>query len=153
MLKPIAFGIALTIATVGIHAVGTTWWIRRLQRLSETQPARENTGPNQFLVLKILSSTAFVLLTLHILEVAVWAIAYLAIPNLETLNSLEEATYFSTVTFTTLGYGDIVIDGPWRMFAAIQAMAGHLIFGWSTALLFAVVQRIWSENHESQLDS
>ncbi|MEM1303714.1 MAG: potassium channel family protein, partial [Planctomycetota bacterium] len=68
-------------------------------------------------------------------------------------STLEEATYFSTVTFASLGYGDIVITGPWRLLSAIQAMNGLLVFGWSTALLFAVVERIWSDQEKHADDS
>ena len=93
--------------------------------------------------LRILCSTATLLLLLHILEVTVWAVAYLTIPNLDQLKSVEEAVYFSMVTYASLGYGDVVITGSWRLLSAIQAVTGLLIFGWSTALLFAVVQRLW----------
>ena len=137
MLNSILVGTLLTIITVAIHAVGTTSWISYLTRSSKA--AQQRNTPRSPIV--VLGSTATVLLLLHILEVAVWALAYLLL--VDNLNTLEEATYFSTVTFASLGYGDIVIEGPWRLLSAIEAMAGLLIFGWSTALLFAVVQRIW----------
>jgi hypothetical protein len=83
------------------------------------------------------------LLLLHILEVTVWALVYLALPQLPEFEDAEQALYFSTVTFASLGYGDVFIQGSWRLLSAIQAMTGLLIFGWSTALLYAVVQRLW----------
>ncbi len=61
------------------------------------------------------------------------------------LDSFEEATYFSFVTFTTLGYGDITLAGAWRILSGIEALNGVLLLGWSTALLFAVVQRTWKD--------
>jgi len=149
MLKSILVGALLTMATVGIHAIGTTWWIRRLQRLRES-----TLDPNRPLIqLRVLCSTAVVLLLLHILEVAVWACVYMALPDLAELSEIEEATYFSTVTFATLGYGDVVINGSWRLLSAIQAMTGLLIFGWSTALLYAVVQRLWGDTQPSRQTS
>ncbi len=144
MLKSIIVGLMLTVVTVGIHAAGTTWWIERLRQKRQALAA---TRQNWLLYFRLLGATAVVLLSLHIIEVAVWAIAYLALPIPEFLD-FEDAIYFSTVTFTALGYGDVVIAGSWRLLAAVQAMAGLLIFGWSTALLFAVVQRLLEPDSE-----
>ncbi len=139
MFKSIVLGLLLTVATVGIHAAGTSFWIERLKRRAAVLA---KTSRGWLLHLRLLGSTAVVLLLLHIVEVTVWALAYLWL-NLAEIQSIEAATYFSTVTFTALGYGDLVIAGPWRMLAAIESMVGLLIFGWSTAMLFTVVQRIW----------
>jgi len=146
MLKSILVGAFLTIATVVIHALGTTWWIRRLQQRRESTLQVNRL----FVQLRILCSTAVVLLLFHILEVHIWACVYMMLPDLAELDDIEEAIYFSTVTFASLGYGDVVISGSWRLLSAIQAMTGLLIFGWSTALLFAVVQRLWSDMEPSQ---
>ena len=54
----------------------------------------------------------------------------------------ERAVYFSIVTFTTLGYGDITLPyEEWRILSGVEALNGILLFGWTTAFLFAVVQR------------
>lgn len=139
VIGSIIVGAFLTVITVGIHALGTAWWIGRLRRAARTAKGLRR----RLLPLHLLCSTALLLLTLHIAEVAPWAAAYLLLPNIGSLNTFEEAIYFATVTFASLGYGDIVINGPWRLLSAIQAMNGLLVFGWSTALLFAVVERIW----------
>lgn len=143
MLKSCLVGLLLTIATVGIHAAGTAWWIRRLQRIGNST----SLGFERLAGMKVLCSTATLLLLLHIVEVLVWALAYWALPgdqlNGDQLNTVEETVYFSMVTFTSLGYGDVVIATSWRLLSGIQAMSGLLIFGWSTALLFAVVRKVW----------
>ncbi len=146
MLNSIGLGILLTIVTVGVHAAGTSWWITRLQK-----SAASLTGATRgwVLQLRLLGSTAVVLLLLHIVEIIVWALAFLWI-GVDDIRDFESATYFSTVTFTSLGYGDVVIRGSWRMLAAIEAIVGLLIFGWSTALLFAVVQRLWEKGESSE---
>lgn len=54
--------------------------------------------------------------------------------------------YFSTVTFTTLGYGDVTLDAGWRLFASIQAAVGTIMFGWTTAIVMAVLQRMATEH-------
>ena len=133
---------------IGVHAVGTAWWIGCLKRTARAASLR--TIP--FLPLRVLCSSAVLLLSLHLIEVFVWANAYCCLPLSRPFDTLEEATYFSTVTFASLGYGDIVMTGPWRLLSAIQAMNGLLVFGWSTALLFAVVERIWGADTESDAD-
>lgn len=130
----------MTIATVVIHGMGTTWWIQRLQRHSECV-AKEVLPLRP---MKILCTTATILLLLHVLEISLWSAVYLMLPELEELNTFEEAAYFSMVTFASLGYGDLVIEGQWRLLSAFQAMTGLLIFGWSSAMFFAVVQRLWA---------
>lgn len=62
---------------------------------------------------------------------------------LDAVRTLEEAAYFSMETFTTLGYGDITLDKDWRLLSSFEAANGLLMFGWSTALIFAAVQWIY----------
>jgi voltage-gated potassium channel Kch len=76
-----------------------------------------------------------------IVEVLLWGAAYLVLGIVE---GLEKAIYFSAVTFTTLGYGDVVLDGSRRLLSAIEAVNGIIMFGWSTAIVIAVVQRVYS---------
>lgn len=140
MLISLVVGMLLAIATVVIHSMGTTWWIQRLQRHSEC--VAQEVLPLR--PMKILCTTAIILLLLHVLEISLWSSVYLMLPDLDELSTFEEAAYFSTVTFSSLGYGDLVIHGQWRLLSAFQAMTGLLIFGWSSAMFFAVVQRLWA---------
>jgi voltage-gated potassium channel Kch len=93
--------------------------------------------------MRILTETAILLLVLHVVEIVLWAAAYLLLLPPSEVTTFEEAVYFSFVTFTTLGYGDITLSGTWRILSGIEALNGILLVGWSTALLFAVMQRIW----------
>ena len=77
-------------------------------------------------------------------EVTIWAWLYLKHPLITALPDLETALYFSMATFTTVGYGDVVLEGSWRMLASLQAANGMIIFGWSTALIFYYIQRIYA---------
>jgi len=61
------------------------------------------------------------------------------------MTSFEESLYFSLVTMATLGYGDVVLDKSWRILSAIQGANGSFLFGWSTALTFYAVQRIFEQ--------
>ena len=77
---------------------------------------------------------------LSLLEIAVWAGVYLMVGAIE---KMETALYFSMVTFTTLGYGDVLLDERWRLMAAIEAANGIIIFGLTTAAVVAAVQRVY----------
>ena len=75
-------------------------------------------------------STAVTLLMLHVVEVVVWAVAYRVLDPISSLDTFEKAMYFSVVTFTTLGYGDITLpEQEWRMLSGIEALNGILLVG------------------------
>lgn len=125
--------------SVALHAVATNLVVRAL--IKYAQPSHERFGHRSRPV--ILGLTAAALALKHFLDIVLWAIAYLFFTGNEQLANFETAVYFSSVTYTTLGYGDIVLTGSWRIMCGIEAMNGILVFGWSTALLFVLVQRIW----------
>lgn len=76
-----------------------------------------------------------------IVDVWMWAAVYLAVGAIE---SLEQALYFSTASFTTIGYGDIVLSREWRLLSSFEGANGMIIFGWTTALILAAIQRFYS---------
>jgi len=78
-----------------------------------------------------------------LLEALIWALFYLYNPALTALSDLETALYFSMVTFTSVGYGDVVIAGDWRILASLEGANGVIIFGWTTALIFYVIQHLY----------
>jgi hypothetical protein len=80
------------------------------------------------------------------LEAWIWALVYLYDPLITVLSDLETALYFSMVTFTTLGYGDVVLTGKGRALATIQAANGVIIFGWTTALIFYFIQKVYKKD-------
>ena len=129
--------------TVGIHTTGAAIWLRRLGHRLELN-ASAHKPPHLF---RGILSTAIVLLMLHVLEAFLWALLYLALPAQAGLKSLHEAFYFSLVTFTTLGYGDITLNSKWQLLAGIEGMVGIVVFGLITALLFAVIQKSWKVTH------
>jgi len=89
-----------------------------------------------------LSSLVFLMCLAAVLESGMWASAYLW---LGALSTPEEALYFSLVTFTTLGYGDVTLHEDWRLLSGFQAANGTLMFGWTTALIVAIAQRVFAE--------
>lgn len=139
MLMLSLIGALLIAITVVIHGVGTTLLVRHLLSRFLDQSGQFRPGR----VLASLIDTAVVLVFLHVAEILVWAATYRALVPEDELATLEKAVYFSFVTFTTLGYGDITLSEGWRLLSGIQALNGILLVGWSTALIFAVVQRSW----------
>ena len=143
MLKMITVGVVLVGVTFSIHAVASTWWIGHLIRRYAGRDGIWRSGTTTGCLL----STGIVLLVIHVLEALAWAVTFLLLPGETNLKSFEEAVYFSIVTFTTLGYGDITLSPPWRLLSGIEAVNGILLAGWSTALLFTIVQRSWRIGH------
>ena len=94
----------------------------------------------------LLSGLTIWLFLAIVIEAGLWATLYLFNPLITTLPDLETAFYFSMVTFTTLGFGDVVLTGQWRTLASIQAANGVIIFGWTTALIFYLIQHIYKED-------
>jgi hypothetical protein len=84
-------------------------------------------------------TVVFGLFAVLTVEAWLWAFCYLivgAFPDFAT------SLYFSTVTFSTLGFGDVVPTERWRLFAALEAVNGFLMIGWSTAYLVAASTRV-----------
>ena len=78
----------------------------------------------------------------HIVEIWIWAGFYL---SLDEFNSFSDALYFSTSTFTTVGYGDIVLSEKWRLISSFQAANGFILFGWSTAFIFEIMSKLYKD--------
>ncbi len=76
----------------------------------------------------------------HTAEIWRWAVLYIWLGEFE---SLERALYFSTVTFTTLGYGDITLQESWQLLSSLEAANGVILFGVSTAFVFAVMRKMF----------
>ena len=74
----------------------------------------------------------------HLAQVGLWAGFLVWLGAVETH---DDVFYFSLFTFTTLGYGDIVLVPGYRIFGALAATCGSLMVGWSTALIFAAISR------------
>lgn len=81
----------------------------------------------------------FGLFALHSIEIWIYAFAYLALGEFRLM---EPALYFSTVAFSTVGFGDIILSDDWRMLGAAESMNGFLLIGWSTAFLVSLTARV-----------
>ncbi len=71
-----------------------------------------------------------------------WASVFMFLPGITEFQTFEKSMYFSLVTFTTLGYGEITIGSNSRMLAGLEAINGITLIGWSTAFMFAIFQEL-----------
>lgn len=135
----LAFGFGMIALTVAIHTTGAAWWLSRTSRRIQQGVHKHR----RLSIFYIISTTASALLLLHLLEAMLWAVLYIILPGRSGLANFAEALYFSMITFTTLGYGDVTLAPEWRSLAGMEAMVGIVVFGLSTAILFAMIQRSW----------
>lgn len=135
MIAQIALGSLAIIVTILFHA----WLFRMLSRLIDHlyAPALEHHGHGGMSALLMLG----VLGVLFGISADIWFWALL-LQALGALPDLEQAVYFSLVSFSTLGYGDIVLALEWRILGAMVAANGLLIFGWSIAWLTEVIRKL-----------
>ena len=129
-------------ATVAIHSTGTLGILWCLHRYRET--AARHFGFTQNTAM--LATLVILLILLHGLEASCWAAFYAAkhcFPEFRT------ALYFSLITFSTVGYGDVVLGEEWRLLGGVEALTGMMMVSWSTALLLGACTWISSRRMEA----
>jgi voltage-gated potassium channel Kch len=126
---------------VSVHAMGMTVSLRMLNQMIVRVAA-----PFWFSTWMLIRIAGWAIL-LHLVEIALWAFFYTwkgAVPDLTT------ALYFSAVTYTTTGYGDVVLPGQWRLVGGVEALTGIIMCGWSAAFFFAVVSQMNQSRQNSK---
>jgi hypothetical protein len=136
VLSKLLIALALMAVCVIVHATSLAsairWW----------RP-RADAADQFWMRMRIFVLVAAWVVIIHLLEIAVWGAFYVfkgAMPD------IESALYFSAVTYTTTGYGDLVLPPDWRLLGAVEALTGILMCGWSTGFFFAVVSRIFEDS-------
>jgi hypothetical protein len=132
MITKLLLAGALMGLCVIIHASGVTWALRRIRRHPDFPGFWAGTW------LFILVAAWIVLM--HLFEIVVWAAFYFL---KDAMPAMQTAVYFSAVTYTTTGYGDLVLPPEWRLVGAIEALTGILMCGWSTAFFLTVGSRLY----------
>ncbi|MFC3097976.1 ion channel [Alteraurantiacibacter palmitatis] len=85
-------------------------------------------------------SVVVAIIVLHGLEIWLYAFAYIGIGAVT--GGLEEALYFSTISYSTVGYSDAQILPEWRLVGAFESILGVILLGWSTAFFLRTLSRI-----------
>lgn len=131
----IFIGCLLILITTFMHGLTTRYAMYLAVKYTEHGKERLKKAKEYLVSIMVL-----IIFMASILEAITWAISYLL---LGAIDKFEPAFYFSLVTYTTLGYGDIILEENYRLLASFQAVNGIIIFGWSTAIVLAVVQKVY----------
>ncbi len=135
LLSQILWGTGVLAVCAVVHVGIVAGSIPVLVKFASTAQAR---FPR--LKVSLLIMMGFVMIVFaHTVQVWIWAISLLYFGALETIST---AVYYSLVTYTTLGYGDVVLQKDMRIFGAFAAVTGLLTFGVSAAFLFGLVVRV-----------
>ena len=142
LIKVLLIASALLVVNTMIHAVAMILairWSRHIAGLHPTHPFLPTGRP------MVVSAVVLLMFFASVAEVITWAVVY---GWLGAFSEAEAALYFSMVTYTTLGYGDIVLESNLRLLSSFQAAIGIIMFGWTTAVVLAVVQRLYRNTDE-----
>ena len=138
MIVNIAIAVQVMLTTTVMHLAGISLVVMLLKTHADHWRYR-----HPFVRAQKTGEVVLLMLFFSFLEIWVWAGIYLLVGAVE---KMEAALYFSMVTFTTLGYGDVLLDERWRLMAVFEAANGIIIFGLTTAVVVAVVQRVCFTN-------
>ena len=136
MLNEIAIAVAIVSVCLMIHLTGILLmaeWLFRWRDTLERSPTR------RLMALLIVTLCCGILL-LHLIQTGLWAVFYYT-QNL--FSDFETSLYFSMVSFTTLGYGDVLLPKRWRLLGVVEGFSGVLLCGISTAFIFAVINAVF----------
>ena len=142
MLRQFLVSIAASVCNIAIHAIvmAAVLWAARV--------ASKRMSHKSFQLIAVMIATVSVLMAAHIAEVFVWSFAYMVVgaapPGTDFI-------YFAFVNYTTLGYGDVIPLQRWQLLGPMTAMNGVLLFGWSTAVIFAVLRAVMTSQTEEGL--
>ena len=140
MLRQFLVGGGVSLITIAIHALVMTFVVQVARAMGA-----KHRWHSSLLLIAVMIPTVSVLMAAHVLEVFVWALAYLVF---DAAPAGANLVYFAFVNYTTLGYGDVLPVERWRLLGAITAMTGMLLFGWSTAVIFEVLRRTLVRVHD-----
>jgi hypothetical protein len=135
MFSEVVMAFVIVSLCVVIHTTGVLvfaeWMLNR--RFIRAQPGMTHSG---FILIIVFA----VLIFLHLLEAGLWAAFYYARGLFE---HFEAALYFSLTSYTTIGYGDVLLPQKWRLLGAVEGITGVLLCGISAAFVFSVVNALF----------
>lgn len=139
MFQQLTLATLMVVAVVGIHLVGLAI-LTRLLRSNHRLLKQIRVVP-----FTLLLGATLGLIGIHTVEIWIYAALYLA---LGAFAHFEQALYFSTITYTTIGYGDVLIASNWRILGAIEGAIGIIMLGWSTAFLVSLLTQLKLLSHD-----
>jgi hypothetical protein len=135
MFLVILLAMVALLASLLCFAMGTTLILHLLVRLLRSGYSGSSYWKNvsTMMIVSLVTAAA------HLMPIALWALVFLICGEMSTF---EKAFYFSAENYTSLGYGDIVLSERWRLLGPLEAVNGLLLFGLSTAVMFAILSRL-----------
>ena len=141
ILVPLAVGVGAVVCTLMIHGlalVANVNFIRYERR-------RGRVGVGFRIDFTIVVVAMLLVFMAHLIEIALWAGLFLICGEFQEFGI---AYYFSAVNYTTLGYGDLIMSPSWKLLGPLEAAAGALMFGVSTAMIFTVIVNLIQARYE-----
>lgn len=135
LLLNLSIASLMVMLTVCTHLAGLTGLIALMRRTAPQLKVQDSVMGQALLILGVV----FGIFAIHSVEIWMYAVTYELLGSFRTF---EEALYFSTVSFTTVGFGDLVLPERWRLVSAIEAANGFVLIGWSTAFLVSVTGQL-----------
>lgn len=141
MIENLALSVVMVTVTVTVHFGGLLALLYLLRRHGTGFRVQQSLARQGLVILLVMLG----IFAIHTVEIWLYALVFLA---LGTLPDFETALYFSTSTFSSVGYGDIVLPVRWRLFGAIEAPNGLILIAWSTAFLISLMSRLRALEHD-----
>ena len=139
MLLQLSLATIMVVAIVVVHLVGLALLTRALR--SHSRIFREL----RIMPLTLLVAATVGIIAIHTVEIWAYAVVYL---QMAAFSHFEEALYYSTVTYASIGYGDVLMPYNSRIFGAIEGAAGIIMLGWSTAYLVSLLTQLKLIGHD-----
>jgi hypothetical protein len=138
-----AWGLSLIALTMAMHATGVIFMALAGLSIRARIESRNHLTLRHVAAIQIglIGTVGLLLAALHGVEAALWAAAYWW---LGALNAPADAILYSVDSMSTLGASALTVEPRWRMMGAVEGMDGMLLFGISTAYIFAIMQAYWS---------
>jgi voltage-gated potassium channel len=136
LLTELTFAIVIVSICLLLHVTGILlmgqWLLRRREQLERSAGIFAYAG--------LLIGLFVLILLLHVAETSIWAMFYY---SRVLFDNFETSLYFSMGSYTTIGYGDVVLPNRWRLLGAVEGISGVLLCGVSTAFIFAVMNALF----------
>ena len=138
LLAQFAVSTAMVVLCVTVHGFGL-FGVTRVLRSEAALERLRHLAPLSPRGVAVTLGIVIAMLALHGIEIWLFAGVYL---GLGAVNGLETALYFSTISYSTVGYSDVHVSAEWRLLGAFESVLGIFLLGWSTAFFFRMIGRI-----------
>jgi hypothetical protein len=140
-----AWGLPLILLTVLFHVSGLGLIRERVVHGKVSRLIERRHRKTAFVV--VLGATTLLATCLHGIEAGIWALAYRSVG---AIRDFRHAMLYSLNAITSYGHTELTLPDHWHLMGAIEALNGWLLFGLTTAFLFAVIDKVWSSDGRSE---